>query len=117
MTNLHDNKKLDELLTALGLEPGLFWARAAILKWLHSAVETSGDRCIRCSVPLPPVSAWSGPACPTCTEEAERLTLLEARLGTILNIVEGELTAKAQQYIARLAREVVRPAENGSPCR
>lgn len=37
----------------------------------------------------------------------ERLILLEARLGTILNIAEGELTAKAQQGIAKLARDAL----------
>lgn len=41
--------------------------------------------------------------------ERPSTTFLLARLGTILNVAEGELTAKAQQEIARLAREVVRP--------
>lgn len=31
---LRSNDKLDELLKALGIEPGLFWARVAVLRWL-----------------------------------------------------------------------------------
>ena len=49
--------------------------------------------------------------CPDCRQEheaaASRLLFLEARLGTILNMAEGELTARTQQRIAALAREAL----------
>lgn len=44
----------------------------------------------------------------------ERNRFLEARIGTIRNIAEGPITARAQQDIARLAREAQSPAQEPS---
>lgn len=39
--DLRSNEKLDELIQALGFDPGVFWARAAILRWLGPPSETN----------------------------------------------------------------------------
>jgi len=42
------------------------------------------DKCVVCSIQLPPLNKWSMPACPNCTERADFLAEIQ-RLQKALN--------------------------------
>jgi len=41
--------------------------------------QNSGDLCVVCRAPLPPLAQWSMPACPKCTAAAEQVQLGDER--------------------------------------
>lgn len=43
----------------------------------------TGDKCVKCGIPLPPLEQWSMPACPTCTSQAETTSKHAGYMGDI----------------------------------
>jgi hypothetical protein len=64
------------------------------------------DLCVVCRAQLPPLSQWSGPACPSCTEKAER-----ASLETKADPTDWE---KARDVVADVVRELGGEARIGA---
>ncbi len=43
-------------------------------RYVRAPLKASGDCCVKCGCPLPPVQEWSTPACPKCTAQSEEVT-------------------------------------------